>query len=105
MLLTTALTTGLGLAVTLLTHPEDHVTLDRFYKQVRPAPRMEQVCDAGTEATPRASLELSALDSGFLACIPDALWRWKHTLWPNSVGRFHDHRQCELSSFTSVEFK
>jgi SSS family solute:Na+ symporter len=37
MLLTTVLTTGLWLLVTLLTGPEEHATLVRFYEQVRPA--------------------------------------------------------------------
>ncbi len=37
MLLTTFLTTGLWLTVTLLTRPESHQTLSAFYQQVRPA--------------------------------------------------------------------
>jgi solute:Na+ symporter, SSS family len=37
MLLTTALTTGLWLAVTLMTPPESETTLRRFYDRVRPA--------------------------------------------------------------------
>ena len=38
MLLTTALTTGLWLLVTLLTRPESEATLTHFYQLVRPAP-------------------------------------------------------------------
>ncbi len=37
MLLTTALTTGFWLAVTMLTRPESEATLQRFYDRVRPA--------------------------------------------------------------------